>query len=221
MFNIPTNYNNINTLQLINIATNVGNNKNIIEAIITEMEQNSRDANLSSKKENIMFIQVSNNVIAFADNVGIPEKNISSLLIPFLIFKSESKDFIPVGSMGTGFFNVFRQPICEKVLIRTSPPGSGKLLFIEATPVVRKGKVNDIIYESYIMESENIGTEIRVFFKTDINVEAINYINCIACTSDIKIMLNNKYLNVSFQKIYSNKYFEIYFTNSLDKLIYK
>ena len=154
-------------LQIVEIAVNEGTTKPFVQAIITELVQNSVDAiksNFSSisdgereeqslkksgddnidKKKNEIFIDTANNAISISDCVGISNLNsIISLLIPFLSSKDPNDPNV-TGEMGTGFFNVYRQPYVEKVYIITTSNES--TIKIECVPLIENGVVYDIEY---------------------------------------------------------------------------
>jgi hypothetical protein len=156
-------------LQTIEIAVNEGTTKNYIEAVMTEMLQNSIDAIRQTlagssisrdrmdklKRIEINIGQMNNYfTVQMKDYVGMNEKNIFSLLIPFLSTKSAA-DMASTGEMGSGFFNVFRYPWCQEVIIQTSD--GDKFYSISALPRKEKRgdtyKVIDIDYDISVSES--------------------------------------------------------------------
>ena len=138
-------------LQTLEIAVNEGTTKGYIPAILTELTQNSIDAIRSSNVDNKnielsvgKFDDTDNMAISIRDYVGIPDQGILSLLIPFLSTKS-TKDIETTGEMGSGFFNVYRYPYCNHVIVITS--NSERTYKIIGTPIVQNNRVIDINYE--------------------------------------------------------------------------
>ncbi len=160
--------------QIIQIASNEGTSKVFIDAVITELVQNSVDAiryALSegwSIPERVDIELCDRDVLELAvtDHVGIPDSALLGLCIPFLSTKTLST--LMTGEMGTGFFNAYRQPYTKCVVIETRD------LVIVATPIldVNKKRVLDIEYSfSVIPERQNRRqTDIRVVFN-DISKE--------------------------------------------------
>ena len=100
-------YSNVK-LQIGEIAVNAGTTKSFIRAVLTELIQNSIDAIRSTSNENKKIdVYIHSNIVEIIDYVGM--KNFISLLIPFLSSKNVDDPNV-TGEMGTGFFNVFRQP---------------------------------------------------------------------------------------------------------------
>ncbi len=154
--------------QTVQIAVNEGTSKAIIPAIVTELIQNSVDAIRYALFEGLpteerVEIEICDRQVVelrVTDFVGIPISALLGLCIPFLSTKTTSE--LMTGEMGTGFFNVYRQPYSNKVVIETRD------LVIVATPIldVNKKRVLDIEYSfSVIPERQNRRrTDIRVVF---------------------------------------------------------
>lgn len=186
-------------LQVIDIAINFGTSKEIIPSILTELIQNSKDAIVKQKNKkmeiNIKIISEGNNTrIIVEDPVGIEESNILVLLIPFISSKAIKQTEEPmVGINGTGFFNLYRQPICKEVYINTKCIDTGKSYGIKATPLVEKNYVNDVLYEFYrsnILE----GTRIEVLCNGRYENECNLIINSFLKGVNVPINLNGEVL---------------------------
>lgn len=172
---LPENYLNVLTehysnfgetptkLQILEIAVNEGTTKRFIPSIITEMVQNSVDAIRSSNGNRRIDINTGSNFFTISDYIGI--ENFINILIPFLSSKDPNDPNV-TGEMGTGFFNVYRQPYVKQVIITTSI--NGRSTTILAKPVVENGNVTDIIYQICTTESDKAGTSISVVFNNDI-----------------------------------------------------
>lgn len=178
-------------LQIVKIAANAGTSKEFIPSVLTELVQNSIDAIKSTGIKGSVSIEFGmvdthsgqRNYILVSDPVGIDFKNLPSLMIPFYSSKSVSGvDNELTGEMGTGFFNVFRQPFVEKVYIYTSSPNT-KGISVCATPIIHNNLIQDIEWsmipvkrkftrgtEMYIIlnastESIDIETNVSIFVR--------------------------------------------------------
>lgn len=138
--NYPPNEN----LQIIEIAVNEGTSKDFVPSVLTELVQNSLDAIRSSGVDDddhsVISLNTYVNGLSVSDSIGIDPDNLIFLLVPFLSSKS-AKDMMTTGEMGTGFFNVYRQPWVQEVIIY-----SGEIAII-GTPVVVNRRVVDIEYK--------------------------------------------------------------------------
>lgn len=167
-------------LQIIQITTNAGTTKDFIPAVLTELVQNSKDAILGSKipvsdeidigvtlktlnstNPNTNTVNTANTVLWVKDGVGISQEHVLGLLIPFYSSKTSS-DVNVVGEMGTGFFNVYRQPYTQHIEIRTNT------ILIVATPITTFSPktngmlVSDIRYEITYGLQHHQGTVISI-----------------------------------------------------------
>lgn len=154
-------------LQIVEIAINEGTTKNYIQAVLTELVQNSIDAIRSSQSNGEIRINLHTDSITITDNIGIPESSMMALLIPFLSSKNPNDPNV-TGEMGTGFFNVYRQPLCKMVRIESNR------IIIEAIPLLKDKMVENIQY-SISTQNEVKGTSITIFFnpKLDNIIESI------------------------------------------------
>jgi hypothetical protein len=145
-------------LQVVDIVVNTGTTKNFIESIMTELIQNSIDAIRNKDgSPNLIEINVSRESLSIKDLVGIPTKGLISLLIPFMSNKSSGD--VSTGEMGTGFFNLYRQPYISRVTIHTRDK------LIDAVPIIDDGRVVDIEYTWNELMEEMKGTVITVHFR--------------------------------------------------------
>ncbi len=101
-------------LQAVEIAINEGTTKSFIDAVLTELTQNSLDAirefNPENKRVDISLKKSSNSKILYlqvTDYVGMNEKAFLYIGIPFLSTKTPSE--LVAGEIGSGFFNVYRE----------------------------------------------------------------------------------------------------------------
>ena len=211
--------------QSLEIAINEGTSKNYIDAVITELIQNSIDATrkFSSTFLKSPFVELrsgairkmGNYGISVEDFVGIPSNGIISLMIPFLSTKSEGSllEENSSGEMGTGFMNVYRQPYTKKVIIQTKNPQDGLTYIIEATPVVKNKRTIDIIYEITINNSlTDRGTEISIIFNNEDDLKTSSLL------SDVDLWCNRYlvHLSIGDSKIQYNKIT----TPKTEKIIY-
>lgn len=133
-------------LQIIDIVINDGTTKDFEKSVITELYQNSLDAarETADAAKNIDII-ATDQYLEVKDYVGIPDKSLLAIMIPFFSTKS-SANVSTTGEMGTGFFNVFRQPWSRSVKL-VSYVNNKRIEWL-ATPVVNSNKrVTDISYQ--------------------------------------------------------------------------
>ncbi len=115
-------------MQLVEIAVNEGTTKPVIEAVITELTQNSidviRETNvLDAKLEVTILVRRSSDnskvYLSIHDVVGMNHTSFIAMAIPFWSTKTPSE--MVTGEMGSGFFNVYRNT--TKVIIDTVRDG--------------------------------------------------------------------------------------------------
>jgi len=175
--------NRVCPIQAVTVAVNYGNTRKLVEAIFVEVFQNSNDAiNSSGVAYKRIEVGVNERQLSFRDYVGIKDAAIMSLLVPF--FSEKSGKLNASGEMGTGFFNLFRKPLCDYVIIGTK---AGKnYVKITGTPVVKDKLVVDIalaleVYEDVTFEN---GTEICLGFDPWGGVDGVD----VACQVHIECM---------------------------------
>jgi len=143
--------------QSIEIAVNEGTSKPFVASVLTELVQNSIDAMRGSGITGSIDINLTEEHLSVRDYVGIPDRALLALWIPFLSSKDVG-ELMSTGEMGTGFFNVYRQPYTKCVYITTNG------LRIKAKPIVVSGRVMDIEYSVRTIDKSSTftGTEIRI-----------------------------------------------------------
>lgn len=213
--------------QSLEIAINEGTSKTFVDAVLTEMIQNSIDASRKIDLQNDLFLKVKSGIfkidgienygMSVKDYVGIPTAGIVSILIPFLSTKSGSESF-STGEMGTGFMNVYRQPYTKKVIIKTRNPDDGLTYVIIATPIVENKRTVNVLYEITVSTTiKHRKTEIVILFNdidknsissvlSDVDIWCNRYLPYLYKKSKFnsKIMYNDK------QLVYQNKYLTAY-----------
>ena len=204
-------------LQVVDIAINEGTTKNFIQSVLTELLQNSMDAIKAAKSTsraseldlNRIDISIKGNVVRMKDNIGIPPIGILSLLLPFLSTKSASNE--TVGEMGSGFFNVYRQPYISIVTINTCYNNTS--VYIVATPIVDKLnplRVLDAKYEVQVQPNfcKQNGSIISMYLRaenmiqlSDTIVDAYIFVNnYLPYVDGYDIRLNSADVNISKPK---------------------
>ncbi len=167
------------SLQAIEIAINEGTTKSFIDAVLTELAQNSLDAirefgpqnksvEISLKKSNdskILYLEVT-------DYVGMNEKAFLYIGIPFLSTKTPSE--LVAGEIGSGFFNVYRES--SFVIVDSIRDNIRRISY--DIPIKELGRVIDI-------EKKYLITPTKEKNKTTITVaiitkETMNYISLIS-----------------------------------------
>lgn len=157
------------SLQIVRIACNEGTTKPYIEAIMVELMNNSIDAIKSNysttssrdRSKDKIEVKTYNDGVSVKDYIGID--NLIPLLIPFLSSKNPN-DVDVVGEMGTGFFNVYRQPHTNYVVIDIVK--DKRSIKIHCVPMIENNAVIDI---QYFMNVSDIDinedyTEINIVF---------------------------------------------------------
>lgn len=205
-------------LQVIEIAVNEGTSKPFVDSVLTELIQNSVDAINQAiavgraVQENINVnycTQHDTFQLSVQDFVGIPVKALLPLLITFFSSKSvtpsdDALAAITTGEMGTGFFNVYRQPWCREVIIQ-----SGELQII-AVPQIYQDRVVDIVYTfmkietkpytNIIINSNVLSAEALVDVSLNMYIFANNSLSLISKP----IIFNNRPLQVQLKTIYES-----------------
>jgi hypothetical protein len=203
-------------LQILEIAVNTGTVKPFYSSVLTELFQNSLDAIRSTKdSNNKLEFFITSNSLTIKDYIGFD--NYIYLLIPFLSSKN-SLDNNFTGEMGTGFFNVYRQPNCDSVFIRSVY--CGILTEILAIPIIQDEKVYDIEYTINKKPVKEVNsTLITINLKEneklietiiDMKIFIRNFMGIID-----NVYLNNEKIEKKITKIYEEKDIgEVYFIES-------
>jgi len=174
------------SIQALAIAVNYGTSKNLIISILAELFQNSLDALKANPELKPQKIEVGVNQkeLHWVDYVGID--NVMSLLVPFLSTKINQES--ASGQMGTGFFNLFRQPLCDEVKIITMLEGNQYLL--ELRPLVDDGVVTNIqVYLTIFPGVEKRGTEVCIYFR-----EGVDGVDGVEVACQVHLEMLSKYI---------------------------
>jgi hypothetical protein len=163
-------------LQMVEIAINEGSVRDVLVSTFFELYQNSLDA-LKEKNPNTLMgseISVKLNeirnpdtdkvslVMTFSDTVGIAEKHIMALMIPY--YSSKSGLGASTGEMGNGFFNTYRS--ADYVCVKTRKDDFS--LTITDIPILDdSGRVVDLqkYFNTEGPEKAGDGTDVTIIFK--------------------------------------------------------
>lgn len=202
-------------LQILEIAVNEGTTKRFIPSIITEMVQNSVDAIRSTNGKRRIDINIGANFFTISDYIGM--ENFINILIPFLSTKNPNDPNV-TGEMGTGFFNVYRQPYVKQVAIRTCINQIETIIL--ARPIVENGNVVDITYHISRENSNKQGTSISVIFNDNVAiissliVESRMFImNYLCFISSADIYVEGRPISSNFKTIYESNVGSILLTS--------
>ena len=199
-------------LNMIRIVVNEATTKDYIPSVITELLQNSIDAMHQYGKEGDISIRIgrynntNNYALSISDPVGILNENIPHVLVPFLSSKT-AIDIELTGEMGTGFFNIYRQPFCKYVLIEIV--NDENTIIVKATPIVRNDYIIDIIYDFTVnLPVEEKRTTITIVFNDMIKKEydtlyakAYDFISMYLTSSPYPIVFNDNRINKVYKEI--------------------
>lgn len=206
-------------LQIIEIAVNESTTKGFIQAVMTELVQNSMDAFRGMKGR--IDINIKKNLMSITDTAGIPDTAFLALLVPFLSSKDPNDPYV-VGEMGTGFFNVFRQPESQRVIIDTIY--NNLQTIIECTPLVRDGIVYDISFNVTRHPVNNLGnkTTISLFFHPPYSTmiqsiaDAQHYaLNYLGFSDKAVVYINGQQIIKQFDVILTSPLGSIYLTQNI------
>ena len=207
-------------LQVIEIAVNAGTAKSFASSVITELIQNSIDAireNSSKKKLKLISIDVSLNAFSVTDYIGF--ESLTEIMIPFLSSKDANNPNV-TGEMGSGFFNIYRYPFCDRVVIETRKNEIETVII--AVPLIRDGLVCDIHYEIQRNQSKNPNmTKIKVFVKDDNREQLIETITEAYIYADtysgiipgIDVELNKVKIVKESELIYESEIGDVYYVH--------
>lgn len=195
------NYSKESRFQIFDAVVNTGTTKDYISAVLTELVQNSIDAiRESCCNDKYISIGISNhhdqNILYFNDFVGISPDKIIYMLVPFLSSKTSAKY---TGFMGTGLFNIYRQPYCQKVLIQTIT--ETHITTLQCVPILANNGVVDINYGYYCGENINRvspGTFFLIFLNGD--TKTINQLSV-----DTSLFVHNAINTVDYPIIFNQQ----------------
>ena len=156
-------------LQILEIAVNEGTTKGFIQSVLTELVQNSTDAIRLIEGNGNVSVIVTRRTISVRDEIGFD--NLINIMIPFLSSKNPNDPRV-TGEMGSGFFNIYRQPFCDFVTVITTKDKIRRTL--KATPLVENGNVYDILFQvnEERVESDN-GSEVTLHMKDSLEMNAL------------------------------------------------
>ena len=210
-------------LQITEIAINEGTTKPFIDAVLTELVQNSIDAiretGTKNKRINITVTTSPLSDMVFlriTDYVGMDANNFLHIGIPFLSTKTPSE--MVTGEMGSGFFNAYRES--EVVFVNSIKDGMQRITM--DTPIKNDaGRVVDVeksiwIGNSIVSKAAN-ATEIGVAIHVD-PADAYKLLakidfttkNVLGLAQNADIYYNGKQINVKMTHVSSYGKFEIY-----------
>ncbi len=222
-------------LQIIEIAVNEGTVKPFIEAVMTELTQNSIDAIREFNPEykyidiNLTALDESESkkkdfpktvILKISDLVGMSEEAFAYVSIPFLSTKAPSE--LVTGEMGSGFFNVYRES--EKVDIFSVKDGIVRSSV--DTPIRdTRGRTIDISKKIFIAPTdvkENF-TNISVFIPVRDEAHYANIVSRVTYTArNVLGLALTKSISFNDENIYVPRdlsaafgFFEIYLTNTI------
>ena len=202
-------------LQIVQIAANEGTSKPFIDSVLTELLQNSVDAIRSKPASDTnIIIDVNENLIRVKDFVGIPIEAYLSLWIPFLSSKTDIE--IMTGEMGTGFYNIFRQPWCGFVEITSDN------ISTVATPIIEDSRVVDILYTVIELPKMQGGTTITITLsdrlspqdKISLAMEGVIHTRNQLAYIDYPLTLNGANVNIQKTLVVNTNVGQCYVTNS-------
>lgn len=200
-------------LQILEIAVNEGTTKGFIQSVLTELIQNSTDAIRSTEGIPDVDIFIGGYTISIKDYIGFD--NLVNIMVPFLSSKDPNDPNV-TGEMGSGFFNVYRQPFIKEVIVVTVFNGKRKML--KAIPLVENNNVYDIIYniEEYETHDKN-SSEVTLVFHNDIGMvaelvaEATIFTNCyLSFIPGINLKCNNKRVQKEFNFVFEAEGMKFY-----------
>lgn len=202
--------------QALGIAVNEGTTKPYVQAVLTELAQNSLDAIRSTNGRNDVEIVSSRKGFSFSDYIGIPDAGLLSLMVPFLSTK-KAGDVGSTGEMGSGFFNVYRQPHCRRVAIRTDNGAREVLLGVR--PLLQGGRVVDLAYSATVGPSRGIrGSTVWVGYagesvENQIDVELYSN-QLLAPLSSASFVLNGEPIQAQTRLLYRNEAGSVYYSSA-------
>lgn len=226
-----------NKLQVTEIAINEGSTKSYIEAVLTELLQNSVDAIREFAKDedhvkndrsteivvNTYKTQIDKNneeiyfVLEIQDYIGISQYGFINLSVPFISTKKVNSE-ISTGEMGSGFFNIYRE--AKKIIIVTT---IGKTTITSTEIPIKDAegrRVIDVRKEVSVKHFPHndiiIGTSIKIFLPYENYYKYLGEINYFMknIASVISPKICNIYYNyetIQFDSaiVWTNDFFEI------------
>lgn len=216
-------------LQIIEISVNAGTTKDFIQATLTELVQNSRDAirilkSQTNQDRNKLHIRTSFDAdrklakVSIHDFVGMTKDNFISMCTPFYSTKKASE--LVTGEMGTGFFNIYRESLHVQIISIKS----GKRIRVEQFPIRDSlQNVVDISTNLIIDDSKDPeGTRITFTFPVKSVTEVHNTIdhfvrNRISLMGFDELIYNNTPITQQMKKLYSIDGLESFYCENLSE----
>lgn len=211
-------------LQTIEIAINEGTTKPFIEAVLTELIQNSIDASREfsiSDNISIGLSKVSDRnelCLSIEDYIGMNMEAFLYIGIPFLSTKTASS--LVTGEMGSGFFNVYRE---SSTVVIKSTKDTIRRIWVDIPVRDEKGRVVDIIKRCSIDKSETKNStiiDIYIPYKDENDkIEKIGAVNYTVhrilsqATYPSNLLLNGVSVNINKTLYLSMENFDIYITH--------
>lgn len=212
-----------NPLQIIEIAVNEGTTKPFIDAVMTELTQNSIDAIRETRfvvdriELNLKTTEARDKLIfTITDYVGLTPTAFLYIGFPFLSTKSPSE--LVTGEMGSGFFNVYRET--EEVNISSQ---TGLEMYESHDVPIRdfSGRVIDIrrkMKHRRVAGNEKRMTTIELVIPVLNENDLISKASRFAYMADRvlglaltkNIYYNGRKVSIERQLISKNKHFELY-----------
>lgn len=223
--NIPSERSD-NKLQIIEIAINEGTVKPYIEAVMTELVQNSIDAIREFKPKvsdiAINLTKLENKLIlTIKDYVGMTHNAFIYVGIPFLSTKTPSE--LVTGEMGSGFFNSYRE--ADRVVVKSTKDGVTRTSI--DVPIRDENKRTvDILKTINIRENSRVakgedGTTIEIIIPFSSDSDYANIVsrtmytanNVLGLASHAQIYFNGKNVYIPREFLAKVGHFEIYGTD--------
>lgn len=200
-------------LQILEIAVNEGTTKGFIQSVLTELIQNSTDAIRSSEGIPNVEIFIGGDSISIKDYVGFD--NLINIMVPFLSSKNPNDPNV-TGEMGSGFFNVYRQPFIKEVIVSTV--FNKKTRILKSIPLVENNNVYDIIYNINEYDSkEPNSSEVTLVFNNNLGMiaelvaEATIFTNCyLSFIPSIVLSCNGNKVQKNFNEVYTTEGLKFY-----------
>lgn len=220
--------------QLVEIAVNEGTTKPFIDAMMTELTQNSIDAiretSLVRKVDPTINLNLKTTeardklIFTITDFVGLTAKAFLYIGFPFLSTKSPSE--LVTGEMGSGFFNVYRESESVDIYSQSidDTDGSGVVYMSHDVPLRDStGRVIDIRRTMRVSSSKSDPkagryTTIQVIMGVKSENDLIDkaskfaYVaeKVLALSLQSKIVYNELLVSIPRNLASSNKHFELY-----------
>ena len=234
---------NKSPLQTIEIAVNEGTTKHAIDAVVTELTQNSIDAirqfDPTNKNIDIRVGWADQNrkqiVFKIQDYVGMSAEAFLAISIPFLSTKTPSE--VVTGEMGSGFFNSYRET--DYVIVDSTDKKGTRRIYYDIP--IRSSNSRTIDIEKYYTEEhvkkssksrkssrekESNGTSIYLVYSVKDEEESIDLISrfvyvitsILAAASIETITFNDASVHYPRKLLHQTDHFELYMSSELSEM---